>query len=214
MATEYILYETLPYRYSPSSMPASNGSAFHPYDNFDTLTRSMRELTRSADFIARALADPKHQDTDSKQATKQPVASAQRSDAQQSPSSRALGILLRPCIDWKETTDGFVLIAATPGLRKDELKVELMDASGVWYIEVAGQTASSSEAPKDDSQTAQPQDLAKLRPRYRSFSEKVRLPQGVDREAMRATYEDGLLVVTMPRVKAEAEVKRRKIDIN
>ena len=211
MATEYILYETLPYRYSPTSMPVSSGSAFHPYDNFDTLTRSMRELTRSADFIARALADPKHQHADNK-----PSAASlhQPSDAQPSPSSQAMRILLRPSIDWKETADGFVLTAATPGLRKDELKVELLDASGAWYIEVAGETAASSETPKDDSQTAQPQDLAKLRPMYRSFSEKVRLPQGVDREAMRATYEDGLLVVTMPRVKAEAEVKRRKIDIN
>ena len=33
-------------------------AAFHPHDNFDTLTRSMRELTRYADHIARALAEP------------------------------------------------------------------------------------------------------------------------------------------------------------
>ena len=158
--------------------------------------------------MSSALADPKHQHQDSKQ----PAAHLQPSDAQQSPSSPAVDLLLRPSIDCKETADGFVLTAATPGLRKDELKVELLDASGAWYIEVAGQTAASSETPKDGSQTAQPQDLPKVRTRYRSFSEKVRLPAGVDREAMRATYEDGLLVVTMPRVKAE--MKRRKIDIN
>ena len=209
MATDYILYETLPYRYSPRTM--SSGSAFQAHDNFDTLTRSMLEVTRYADHIARALADSKHQGTDGKQS----IASIQHSDAQQSPSIQAVDVLLRPTIDWKDTTDGFVLTAATPGLRKDELKVELLDASGVWYLEVAGQTAASSEPPKDDTQTAQPQDLPKpltVRPRYRSFSEKVRLPQGVDREAMRATYEDGLLVVTMPR--AKADMKRRKIDIN
>ena len=209
MATDYILFDTLPYRYSSSSK--RSGSFFRPHDNFDTLTRSMRELTAYADYIAHALADPKYQDTD----TKQPVANSQHSDAQQSPSSQAVSLLLRPSIDWEETTGGFVMTATTPGLRKDELKVELLDASGVWYIEVAGQTAASSAAPKDDSQTAQPQDLPKpfeVRPRYRSFSEKVRLPQGVDPEAMRATYEDGLLVVTIPR--AKADTKRRKIDIN
>ena len=209
MATDFVLYETLPYRYVPSSQRSA--SASNPSDNFDTLTRSMRELTRYADYIANALADPKYQETD----TKQPITSIQHSDAQQSLSSPAVSLLLRPSIDWKETADGFVMTAATPGLRKDELKVELLDASGVWYIEVAGQTAASSGAPKDDTQTAQPQDLPKpfeARPRYRSFSEKVRLPQGVDREAMRATYEDGLLVVTIPR--AKADMKRRKIDIN
>ncbi len=211
MSTDYILYDTLPYRYTPSSMPVRSGSAFHPYDNFDTLTRSMREVTRYADYIARALADPKHQDTDSKQ----PITNVQHSDAQPSPSSLAVDLLLRPSIDWKETTDGFVLTATTPGLRKDELKVELVDASGVWYIEVAGQTTTSSEPPKDERQAAQPQDLPrpfKVKTAYRSFSEKVRLPQGVDREAMRATYEDGLLVVTMPRVKED--MKRQKIEIN
>ena len=41
----------------------------------------------------------------------------------------------------------------------------------------------------------------------------VRLPKGVDREAMRATYEDGLLVVSIPRVKTD-NVKRQKIAIS
>ena len=44
------------------------------------------------------------------------------------------------------------------------------------------------------------------------FSEPVRLPAGVDRDAMRATYEDGLLVVTMPRKRADG-VKQLKITI-
>eukprot|EP00291_Cryptomonas_curvata_P010047 CAMPEP_0172191806 /NCGR_PEP_ID=MMETSP1050-20130122/23939_1 /TAXON_ID=233186 /ORGANISM="Cryptomonas curvata, Strain CCAP979/52" /LENGTH=75 /DNA_ID=CAMNT_0012866963 /DNA_START=123 /DNA_END=347 /DNA_ORIENTATION=+ len=75
----------------------------------------MRELTRYADYIAQALDDPRYQDTD----TKQPLANSQRSDAQQSLSSPAVSLLLRPSIDWRETTDGFVMTAATPGLRKD-----------------------------------------------------------------------------------------------
>jgi HSP20 family molecular chaperone IbpA len=206
--TDFFVYETLPYRFTPRTM--STSSAFHPYDNFDTLTRSMREVTRYADYIARALADPKHQEHETKH-----IENTQHSDAQQSLSNQAVGLLLRPSIDWKETTDGFVLTAATPGLRKDELKVELLETSGVWYIEVAGQTAVSSGTPKDESQAAKPEESPKpfeVRTTYRSFIEKVRLPQGVDREAMRATYEDGLLVVTMPRSKAD--MKREKIEIN
>ena len=199
------LYQTLPYLYSPRSL--RGGSAFHPYDNFDTLTRSMRELTRYADHISRALADPKYQEEYNK------ALDASRQQAQESPTSQPIDLLLRPTIHWSETTDGFVLTAATPGLRKDELKVELLEASGVWYIEVAGQTAASSETPKNTDQDTSNQPHPKVRKSYRSFCEKVRLPQGVDREAMGATYEDGLLVVRMPRAKVETS-KRHKITVN
>ena len=200
------LYQTLPYLYSPRSM--LTGSATCPYDNFDTLTRSMRDLTSYADHISRALADPKYQQEYNKAAL-----AASKQQAQESPSSRPLDLLLRPTIHWNETTDGFVLTAATPGLRKDELKVELVEASGVWYIEVAGQTAASSETPKDESQDTSNPPHPKVLRSYRSFCEKVRLPQGVDRESMRAAYEDGLLVVTMPRAKVQTS-KRHKITIN
>ena len=118
-------------------------------------------------------------------------------------------------------THGFVLTAETPGLRKDELKVELVDASDHCVLEVSGQTAvkpAATDAAKDTDADANvgPTDAGKpqeLRATYRAFKERVRLPQGVDREAMRAKYEDGLLVVTIPRVKTDG-VKRRAIALN
>ena len=196
-----LIYETYPIR-----------AAYDPYDNFDTLTRSMLDLTRFADHIARALADPTQADQ-----TKLAVANKadQNQVANTAVATRALKLQLRPRIDWKETSDGFVLTAATPGLRKDELKVEVLDASGESYIEIAGQTTAAA-ASKDGADTPDNQEAAKpleLRASYSSFSERVRLPKGVDREAMRATYEDGLLVVSIPRVKTD-NVKRQKIAIS
>ena len=198
-----LIYETYPIR-----------AAYDPYDNFDTLTRSMLDLTRYADHIARALADPTQADQ-----TKLAVANKadQNQVANTAVATRALKLQLRPRIDWKETSDGFVLTAATPGLRKDELKVEVLDASGESYIEIAGQTtAAAASSSKDGADTPDNQEAAKpleLRASYSSFSERVRLPKGVDREAMRATYEDGLLVVSIPRVKTD-NVKRQKIAIS
>ena len=189
-------------------------AAYNPYDNFDTLTRSMLDLTRYADHIARALADPTQADQ-----TKLAVANKadQNQVANTAVATRALKLQLRPRIDWKETSDGFVLTAATPGLRKDELKVEVLDASGESYIEIAGQTtAAAASSSKDGADTPDNHEAAKpleLRASYSSFSERVRLPKGVDREAMRATYEDGLLVVSIPRVKTD-NVKRQKIAIS
>ena len=198
-----LIYETYPIR-----------AAYDPYDNFDTLTRSMLDLTRYADHIARALADPTQADQ-----TKLAVANKadQNQVANTAVATRALKLQLRPRIDWKETSDGFVLTAATPGLRKDELKVEVLDASGESYIEIAGQTtAAAASSSKDGADTPDNHEAAKpldLRASYSSFSERVRLPKGVDREAMRATYEDGLLVVSIPRVKTD-NVKRQKIAIS
>jgi HSP20 family protein len=185
--------------------------AYHPYDNFDTLTRSIRDITRHADHIARALAEQTPNERGgSSQANTQPVSSALCDHADHG----ALHMAFRPRIDWRETSDGFVLTVVSPGLRKEELKAEVIDISCESFIEVSGQsistsdTAQSKDAPSD-TKTAKP---LQLRATYHSFSERVRLPTGVDREGMQAKYEDGLLVVTMPRVKAE-NVKRQIIAI-
>jgi HSP20 family molecular chaperone IbpA len=173
---------------------------------FDTLTRSMQELTRYADHISRALAEPKHKD-------KTAITTKDQHNLTVN-EAHGLHLPLRPRIEWRETSDGFALTAMTPGLRKEELKVEVLDFSGESFVEVSGQSATTAASPNKDAdsanQDAKPLELCAT---YRSFSERVRLPKGVDKEAMRATYENGLLVVTIPRVKTE-NMKRQKITIN
>ena len=202
MSSDLLIYETVPY----------GRATFHPYDNFDTLTRSMRELTRYADHIARALVEPGSHHNDK-------PAIASKNDSNQQVAAAAaetndLHLPLRPRIDWRETSDGFLLTAVTPGLRKDELKVEVLDASDGSFIEVSGQSAPAELSPTNHQATPdQPSKPLDLRATYRSFSQRVRLPRGVDREGMRAKYEDGLLVVTLPRKRTD-NVKRQKIAIN
>ena len=212
----YFVYETIPYSYSPLRLASSC-----PLDNFDTLTRSMRDLTTYADHIARALAA----DTAQQSGTRiKSNASAKPSSGQSTPraaSADPVQLTLRPSIFSRHTPDGFVLSAATPGLRKDELKVELLDDQGESFIEVSGKTLDRSQPhttkdadePHADANNSHAAAKApELRATYRGFSERVRLPTGVDREAMRARYEDGLLLVTIPMEKAE-DVKRQKIAI-
>ena len=204
MSSDLLIYETVPY----------GRATFHPYDNFDTLTRSMRELTRYADHIARALVEPGSHHND-----KPAIASKNDRDSNQQVAADAaetndLHLPLRPRIDWRETSDGFLLTAVTPGLRKDELKVEVLDASDGSFIEVSGQSAPTESSPTNHQATPdQPSKPLDLRATYRSFSQRVRLPEGVDREGMRAKYEDGLLVVTLPRKRTD-NVKRHTIAIN
>ena len=213
-----LVYETLPYRYSPLLL--SSSSPCDAFDNFDTLTRSMQDLTSYADLIARALAADSARPSAADKTRKKSSPDTASNDPKPPPAAaQALRLLLRPRIDWRETADGFVLTAATPGLRKDELQVDVLDATDGAYIEIAGKSAeardSHSTQATDADKAADAADAQKplpLRAMYRGFSERVRLPAGVDRDAMRATYEDGLLVVTMPRKRAD-EVKRQKITI-
>jgi HSP20 family molecular chaperone IbpA len=83
--------------------------------------------------------------------------------------------------------------------------VGLVEASGAWHLEGAGQTAAAQRPSSHEENTLEdqrPKLPLSLRPTDPSFSDKVRLPQGVDREGTRATYEDGLPVVSLPRAEA------------
>ena len=209
------VYETIPYVYSPLSLTSSC-----PLDNYHSLTRSMRDITTYADLIARVLADDTDQQERVGSKSKAPSDASKAKDASpRSASPSALRLCLRPTIDWRYNADGFVLSAATPGLRKDELKVEVLDDRGESYIEVSGQTLdkqdphSSKDGEEPQAEAANSKETKlELRATYGGFSERVRLPRGVDREAMRATYEDGLLRVTIPMKKA-GEAKRQTIAI-
>ena len=213
-----LVYQTIPCSYSPLLL--SSSSPCDAYDNFDTLTRSMQDLTSYADLIARALAADSARPSAADKTRKKSSPDTASNDPKPPPAAaQALRLLLRPRIDWRETADGFVLTAATPGLRKNELLVDVLDATDGAYIEIAGKSAeardSHSTQATDADKAADAADAQKplpLRAMYRGFSERVRLPSGVDRDAMRATYEDGLLVVTMPRKRAD-DVKRQKITI-
>ncbi len=48
--------------------------------------------------------------------------------------------------------------------------------------------------------------------RFGSFQRSFQLPRGVDRDGIEASFERGLLTLTLPKM-AEASVQRRKIDI-
>jgi HSP20 family molecular chaperone IbpA len=183
-------------------------SVFDPYDNFNLLTKSMRQLTRFADRIASTLAEPAPEAIDRKGNASSVHTKLGRLTLQEN----NLELKLHPRVDWQETHDGFVLTASTPGLRKEDLSIEIVEASGAHYIEISGQTSTSTEAPPT-AETSK--ELAKplvLRTSYQSFNHKVRLPPGVDRDSLKAKYENGLLVVTMQNTH-KADIPRQKIKI-
>ena len=92
------------------------------------------------------------------------------------------------------------------------------EESGEFFIEMSGQSSSSSSTAEPASKDALPASSAsetakplELRATYSNFSQRV--PSRVDQGGMRAKCEDGLLVATMQRAKTE-NVKRQQIAIN
>lgn len=79
---------------------------------------------------------------------------------------------------WKETETGFVFTAATPGLPKEDLVVEIVEATsrGGHYLVVSGESRAEAEGKQAQS----------FRAFYKRFEQKVKLPEGVDRNTLTA----------------------------
>ena len=106
--------------------------------------------------------------------------------------------LWSPPVDVEETADELVLTAELPGMKHEDIDIELED--GVLTIQ-----GEKKEEQKDEGT----QGLLYER-RWGSFTRKFTLPRAVDANNINASYENGILTIHVP--KAE-EAKGRKIEI-
>lgn len=109
------------------------------------------------------------------------------------------GITNRPAVNIAQTDDAYHLEMAAPGRNKEEFKLEVID-----------QVLTVSYEVKENSEETTPNYLRReysLNSFKRSFhlDEKV-----IDDEAIAATYEDGILRVTLPK-REEALTKGPKL---
>lgn len=108
-------------------------------------------------------------------------------------------IAFAPHVDVFESKEGFVLRAELPGLKKDNIKVTL--ENGV--LTLSGEKRYETE--KDEA-------TYHLREtRQGKFERRFRIGEGIDRNAIKADYKDGLLTLTLPKSK---EALSRDIAIN
>lgn len=105
---------------------------------------------------------------------------------------------LNPAVDVHETPDELVVTASLPGVKPDDVD-----------ITITGQTLSIRGEFKEDEKVQREQYLYRER-RFGSFSRQIQLPTRVEGDGAEATFENGLLRLTIP--KAE-EVKPRQIQI-
>jgi len=101
-------------------------------------------------------------------------------------------------LDVYETDDALVVKAALPGVRPDEVDISVTGD----VLTVKGETKGEEET-KDGS-------YHRRELRYGAFARSIPLPTRVDHEKAKATFENGILTITLP--KAE-EVKPKSIKI-
>ena len=103
-----------------------------------------------------------------------------------------------PAVDVWETDDALVLSFDLPGVREDEIPIELDDN----VLTVSGERERTSEHSNDR--------FYRFERRFGAFSRSVTLPQGVEEDAIQANYANGVLEVRVPKPE---ESKPRRIQI-
>lgn len=104
-----------------------------------------------------------------------------------------------PALDVDENADAYIVRANLPGISQDEISVNIHD-------DVLTISAESAADPRDENSKA----LIRER-RIGKLSRSLRFPTNVDGDAVEASYEHGVLSITLP--KAD-HVKPRQIPVN
>lgn len=99
-------------------------------------------------------------------------------------------------IDWKETPEAHVFKADLPGLKKEEVKVEVEEGR---VLQISGERTKEKE---DKNDTWHRMERSSGR-----FLRRFRLPENAKVDQVRASLENGVLTVTVPK----EEVKKSDV---
>lgn len=105
-----------------------------------------------------------------------------------------------PEIDVFEKDNRLVTKIDLPGMKKEDVKVEVTDG----HLGISGERKTEAEERKEHYYRCERE--------YGSFYRAVPLPEGVKLDDVRATFSDGVLEVSVP-LPAQPEERARKIEI-
>lgn len=106
-------------------------------------------------------------------------------------------VFFTPRVDVKETEKAFEVHVALPGIKKEEISIEIEKS----VLSISGERKLKNEN-KDDK-------YHMVENFYGKFSRSFTLPENVDASKIAASYNDGILSVEIPK----AEVKQNKTNV-
>jgi len=104
-----------------------------------------------------------------------------------------------PSVEVYEKGDNFVVRAELPGMKKEELDISVLGDT----LTIKGERKTESEVKEEDYYRC---ELC-----YGKFSRSIALPTAVEAGKVEASYENGILEITLPKAK---EAKPKKIEVN
>ena len=111
------------------------------------------------------------------------------------PRKRTLTVAL----DVAENEDGYAVLATIPGVSADDIEIVLEDD----VLTIKGEIPANTVLEEKQYHIRER--------RFGKFSRSIRFPAGVDADNIEATYENGILMLNVPKVE---EVKPRRISVN
>jgi len=104
-------------------------------------------------------------------------------------------------VDIYETENSYVLNAELPGLKKEDIKIDLNDNT----LTLKGEKKFEEKVEKEN--------YVRVERSYGNFTRSFVLSDNVNADNITASYKDGVLEVTLPK-KEEAKPKEIKVEIN
>ncbi|CAH2059959.1 unnamed protein product [Thlaspi arvense] len=118
-----------------------------------------------------------------------------------SPLSRENSAIVNARVDWRETPEAHVFKADLPGLKKEEVKVEIEEDS---VLKISGERHVEKEDKNDT--------WHRVERSSGQFTRRFRLPENVKMDEVKAAMENGVLTVTVPKTETKkADVKSVQI---
>ncbi|MGQ9608670.1 MAG: Hsp20/alpha crystallin family protein [bacterium] len=105
-----------------------------------------------------------------------------------------------PTVDVAETDENIVVTAELPGVKQNDVEITVVDD----VLTLKGEKKEEKEIKKEN--------YHRIERSYGSFQRSITLPTGVQADKAKATYKDGVLTVTIPKVE-EAKPKSIKINV-
>ncbi|KAL2555708.1 17.6 kDa class I heat shock protein 3 [Forsythia ovata] len=117
-------------------------------------------------------------------------------------SARETTAIANTRIDWKETPEAHVFKVDLPGIKKEEVKVEVEDGR---ILKISGERCKEKEE-KTDTWHRVERSSGK-------FQRRFRLPENVKMDQVKAAMENGVLTVVVPK-EEEKKPEVKPIDIS
>ena len=110
-----------------------------------------------------------------------------------------------PAVNVKEDESAYTMELAAPGIKKESCRVSINDD---------GNLCISIDNKMEQKDTEKKHHYLRREFSYSNYEQNYTLPEDVDKEGIAAKVENGILTVTLPKVKKEEKKEAKAIEIS